>query len=95
MQIFIDMSMSRKLIIRITDQQYRSISNCILLEQDGKPMMTKSSLIRQILNEYFDKNCHIGGKKSKTQDTMDSKDTTPNKLKSINKKKDVLELSLF
>jgi hypothetical protein len=51
------MSMQRKLIIRITEQQFRLLNNHLILEQNDGRILTKSSLIRGILDEYFDKTC--------------------------------------
>jgi predicted AAA+ superfamily ATPase len=87
--IFIDMNMSRKLILRITEQQFKNLSKSLSFERDGERPITKSSLIRGILNEYFDKNCRKVEMEKKSKNhkgNMDSKYSTRNNLKSNNKK---------
>lgn len=81
------MTMPKKIIIRITDQQFRFLSECLKLEQNVVGKRTKSSLIRRILNEYFEQNCRNveTGKKSKTyRDNSDLIYSTRNKLRSNN-----------
>lgn len=51
------MNMNSKLTIRVTEHQLKLIKNHLLSEQNDKQGHTKSSLIREVLNEYFDKTC--------------------------------------
>ncbi len=87
MTYLLGMSMSRKIILRITEQQFRSIGNFLLSEQKRTQKITKSSLIRRILNEYFDKSCRKEemNKKSKIhEDNLVPKYPTRNNLKLTN-----------
>jgi predicted AAA+ superfamily ATPase len=83
------MSMSRKLILRITEQQFKNLSKSLNFERDGERPITKSSLIRGILNEYFEKNCRTVGLKKKSKVHRCNPDKSypvHNKLESNNKK---------
>ena len=81
------MVMSRKLIIRITEQQFRNLSNSLISDQNGEPTITKSLLLRGILDEYFEKNCRGCSTKDFSEDNQDivDKDNTIHNKPEINK----------
>jgi hypothetical protein len=81
------MVMSRKLVVRVSDQQLSSIRNSLLQEQDRGNTITKSALIRGILDEYFDQTCRKGGHQNyfiENKKKLDPAYSTRNKLKSNN-----------
>ena len=78
--IFIVMNKkSRHIRIRITEDQFKKLSYSLIQEQ-----MTKSSLIREVLNDYLEKNCRDTDTKVEIEISKIIEDTThsnPNKMK--------------
>jgi hypothetical protein len=75
---------SRNIRIRITEDQFKRLSDSIIQEE-----MTKSSLIREILQDYFEKNCRNSETMRKSEISRVFQDTThsnPKRLKMTDKK---------
>jgi hypothetical protein len=80
------MTMRDRLTIRINGQQLKLIREHLLKEQKGELKQTKSSLIREVLSEYFYKTCRnheLQEKPEKKSINMDSIPPVHKKLKLI------------